>query len=486
LPDSPVQLILGILKITTLQQLPRSRVRFLKLSKVGLFAGALSLSLCFQPAVMRAEDEQGTTTPDETASEPARETPNFIPNQSQPAAASPTPVPTSSENQPPPSKDLGTGKFAQSPFNLSASVHGGYDDNVITTTTQGKPSMFVNPSAELDYKFGDARTAFNLRTGGGISYYFDRPGDQPYDVNAFLGLSAVHKASQRLTLNGVAYLTYQTEPDFSANVGTNRRSGNYFYSADKFLATYDWLPRFSTATSYDLVVVKYADSAIGQFEDRAEHTFENQFQFLLRPTTTLVADYRFEIVNYDNSPPGQPSVDSTTHFLLGGIDHKFDPKFTVSLRGGEQLRSFESGSDRAEPYFQGSLNYAAGHRTTVSLTSSYSLEEPGVAGTQSRTTFRTGLQTKYGFTQRVSGTVGFYFVHDDYAQGPPTEIFPGFFIPGAPAFTEDTLDVTLGLRFDINRNFAVDVGYGHTQVSSEEAGRDYSRNRYFGGLNFTF
>ena len=48
------------------------------------------------------------------------------------------------------------------------------------------------------------------------------------------------------------------------------------------------------------------------------------------------------------------------------------------------------------------------------------------------------------------------------------------------------MDLTLGMRYEINRVFAIDVGYGHTEITSELPGRDYSRNRYFGGMNFTF
>ena len=289
-------------------------MRFFKTSKLRLLAVAV-FWVCFQSAITLAEDEQGTPTPADSQSEPAQENPSPFPNQTESPPPSPTPVPVAGESrETPAADDLGTGKFATSPFVLSASVLAGYDDNVITTSAQGKPSVFVNPSTELNYKFGDSRTTATLRAGGGISYYFDRPGDQGYDVNAFLGLSAIHKASGRLTLSLVAYLTYQTEPDFSANVGTNRRTGNFFYSLDKFVAAYQWLPRFSTSTSYNLVSVKYDDASFGLFLDRFEHTFGNEFRFLLWPTTTLVGEYRFEIVSYDQIP--QP--DSTTHFLLAG------------------------------------------------------------------------------------------------------------------------------------------------------------------------
>lgn len=485
------------------------RVRFLNLSKFPLFAAALLL-LCFQPGVIQAEDEQGTATAEETESEPAQETPGFIPGETPAPAPNPAATTTAAATPADQSAEgglFGIGKFSRLPFHLLVSARGGYDDNVTTSGALGNASAFIGPSGEINYKFGDPRTTVNLKFNAGIVYYLDRslgptptpppfatpaptPSLQDYDSNISLGLTLLHKASARLTLGAVAYLAYQTEPDFSANVGTNRRSGNYLHTTDKIHADYQWKPRFSTSTSYDLFLVRYDESAFSAFLDRSEHILGNQFLFLLWPQTTLVAEVRLQIVTYDQGSSTFSRSDSTTELLLGGVQHKFSPRFGISLRGGVELRSFESGGERTEPYFESSLNYALGERTTLGWTNRYSLEEPGVVGSRSLSTYRTGLQARHGFTSRISGTIGAYYVHDDYAEGPrPPPIvtpFGTFRPPAAPAFTEDTLDITLQVRFEINRTFSADVGYSHTEVTSDQALRDYSRNRFYGGINFSF
>lgn len=378
--------------------------------------------------------------------------------------------------------DLGTGNFSRFPFHVSVSVRGGYDDNITTSSIDRQESWFTNASAVFTYDFGNARTQAKLQTGGGVTYYWDNvrtvgiSNDQNYDVNAYVSFSLLHKATPRLTLSTTGYATYQTEPDFTLALGLNRRNGNFFYTQDKFTATYLWTPRFSTATSYTFGAIQYDDSSIGFFQDRFENTFGNEFRFLLWRTTTLVAEYRFQLVSYDNDI----GRDSMTHFALAGFDHTFNPRFNASFRGGAQFRAYEkSTDDRSSPYFEGTLNYALGKNTSVAWTNRYAIEEPDVLLSPSRTTFRSGLRASHNFTPRITGNLGLYYEHDDYESVNTATAF-------SPSFTEEAVDIAFSLRYVITRYLGVEAGYNHTEVSSDIALREYSRNRYWGGLNFVF
>jgi hypothetical protein len=368
-----------------------------------------------------------------------------------------------------------TGHYSRFPFHVTVGVRGGYDDNVLTTTFDRKASWFTNGSLGLTYTAGNPRTQISLSAGGGVTYYFDRGTDRDYDLNANLSLTITHKPSPRLSLAASVYATYQVEPDFNLAVGLTRRNGNYFYTADKFSVAFQWAPRFATVTSYTFGAVNYENSIVSAFEDRFEHTFSNEFRFLLLPTTSLVGEYRFMVVDYDQAL----DRDSTTHFFLAGLDHSFSQRFNVSVRAGAENRQYDVGGDRTEPYFEGTLNYALGHRTSVSWTTRYAIEEPDVPGSASRTTFRTGVQVAYGITSRITSTLGAYYQHDDNEGVDTTTVV-------SPAFAEDSFDIALAIRYAINRNFAVEAGYTHTEVVSDILLREYSRNRYFMGLALTF
>jgi hypothetical protein len=278
------------------------------------------------------------------------------------------------------------------------------------------------------------------------------------------------------------YMTYQNQPDFANNAGLNRRSGSYFYGTNKFSAAYRWKPRFSTVTSYTLGMIYYPDSATGDFENRIENTFGNEFRFLLWPTTTLVAEYRLAIFNYLTNS----ARDSTSHFLLGGLDHNFSPRFSITTRAGVELRSYTTINDaRTDPYFEGTLSYALGPHFTLSWNNRYSIEEPDVIGSVARTTFRTGLTGSYKLTARIVASVNAFYQHDN--NDSVVTFLPGFPFPMVqPAFVEDSLSVSLSLRYAINHTWGAELGYDFTDVWSDQSFREYYRNRFYGGVNFTF
>jgi hypothetical protein len=393
--------------------------------------------------------------------------------------------------------DVGLGRFESSPFQVSVSVRGGYDDNVNLSSFDEVESFFTNAGVEVRYNFGGPRTQMSLTAGAGITYYFDRDEDnefvdlggeddfEDYDINLRLGFSITHKATPRLTLAATLHASYLSQPDFTtfntSTITIGRQSQDFFITNNRFAVGYAWTPRFSTVTSYTLNYIDYDDEIISLFEDRFEHTIGNEFRFLVLPTTTVVAEYRFGVVDYTDAE----NRDSTSHFLLAGVDHSFSPRFNASVRGGVEFRSYDEendplfgsrDNDRTSPYFEGTLNYALAQGTSISLNTRYSLEQPDVPEAFSRQTFRTALSVRHAFTARITGGLSFAYQHDD---NDGTSLISGF--------DEDAFDIALSVRYAINRNWAIDAGYHHTEVISDEAlFREFSRNRYYLGATFTF
>jgi len=350
---------------------------------------------------------------------------------------------------------------------LSTSVVGGYNDNVnastgaSTSSTWGSGSLYTSDNASLSYTFGTPRTHVSLTTGGGVTYYFDQPA-AGYNPTGYLGLSLTHKPSERMTLSLSVFASYQSQPDLSTNLGSNQQLGSFIHSTDTISLAYSWTPRFSTVTSYTLDLLNYFSSA-GSLQNRMEHTFGEQFRYLLWPTTAGVAEYRYKIIDYESAP-----LDSTTNFLLAGLDHTFTPRLNGTFRGGVELRSSESNGFQAGPYFQSALTYIL-HNGFVIWTNSYSIEESDTVGVSSAPAFRTGLTLNYGLTRRLSGNLALFYVSGGNQSG------------GTSSSSGNTIDISPSLRYLITRRLSANAGYHHTSGSGSS-----SQNNYFAGLSFSF
>ncbi|MEP6821160.1 MAG: outer membrane beta-barrel protein [Chthoniobacterales bacterium] len=384
--------------------------------------------------------------------------------------------------------DLGLGKFASFPFHVSVSVRGGYDDNVNLSQFNTQDSFFTNVGVGVNYQFGSPRTQINLSSNASFTYYFDRTdqfsgNSDNFDVNVSLGFAISHKVSPRLTVTANTYVTYQSQPDFqtfnNSNVNFSRQSQNFFFTVNKFSLGYAWTPRFSTVSSYTLGYTNYDNDIVSLFQDRFEHTFGNEFRFLVLPTTTAVAEYRFGIVDYTETD----NRNSTSHYFLAGVDHSFSPRFNISTRAGVEFRQYDdngvfgsNGGDQTSPYGELTLNYAIAQNTALSWTNRYSIEQSDIPELISRQTYRTAVSLRHNFTSRIVVGLNVAYQNDSYDGNVIT-----------PSFTEDSFDISLSARYAITRNWAIDAGYTHTEVISDaNLFREYSRNRYYLGATFTF
>src|SRR5437016_11983213 len=121
-------------------------------------------------------------------------------------------------------------------------------------------------------------------------------------------MSLTHKFSTRLSFYASVFAAYQTAPNFRSNVGPENVVSDHFYTTDIFSLTYHWFPRFSMITSYTFNRVKYAQTSIGNSQDRVDKTLVEQFQFSLTSRTHLAGEYSFETISYDTAPTDSTKI----------------------------------------------------------------------------------------------------------------------------------------------------------------------------------
>ena len=237
----------------------------------------------------------------------------------------------------------GVGWLPAIPIQITAGGDTGYDDNV-TLQPSGEGSIFTRENVVLTYNRPGERTQFFVVGVGRFSQYFDVSGQNETAGNVTLSLT--HNFSSRLSFYASVYGTYQNQPNFQSNVGPENVVSPFFDTVDIFSLTYHWSSRLSLVTSYTFERVQYFSSSNGNSQNgvqntlaqnRIQNTFSEAVQFSLTSRTVLVGEYRFETINYDTAP-----TDSTTHFVLAGVNHNLTEHLIVHVRGGESFRSLEN------------------------------------------------------------------------------------------------------------------------------------------------
>jgi hypothetical protein len=376
------------------------------------------------------------------------------------------------------SEAAGLGWLPAVPVQITAGVDMGYDDNV-TLSSSGQGSVFARENVVLTYARPSERTQVSLIGVGRFSQYFDVSGLNETAGNVTLSLT--HNFSSRLSFYASVYGTYQNQPNFQSNVGPQNVVSPFFDTVDIFSLTYHWSSRLSLVTSYTFERVQYFSSSNGNSQNgvqntltqnRIQNTFSEEFQFNLTSRTVLVGEYRFEAIDYDTAP-----LNSTTNFVLAGVNHNLTEHLMVHVRGGESFRSLENEGNMASPYLEGTLGYVRSNHS-LNWTASYGYESPTATGATTTKTWRTGVNLTYDLTSRLSSTTGVYYHLDENSGGTGTGT--------SSTGTQNSLDLTLGLRYTVNKHFTLHLDYDHTMQSSLGSTPGYSRNRYSAGLSYTY
>jgi hypothetical protein len=378
------------------------------------------------------------------------------------------------------SEEAGVSWFPSVPLQITAGVDIGYDDHVIgsngAANSSSPSSFFAKENLVLTYDRPGGRTEVSLLAIGRFTQFFDVGTD---DKDISVTASFTHNFTTRLSFNAEIYAAYQTEPNFQSNIGPTNVRAPHFDTNDIFSLTYRWLPRLSTVTSYTFQRIMYESSspslaAIGAAQDRFQHRLSERVQFSLTSRTSLTAEYRFEVIDYDTAPR-----DATIHFALAGLDHRLTEYLSVSLLGGESFRSFKDDGNTINPYARVEIDYQGSNHSLTWITT-YGVEQPSQTVAAGATTLRTGLSLAYDLTSRINLKAGAFYHHEE------NQAERGGTVVTTSTGAQDSLHLTLGLKYTINKHFALHGNYEYTNQGSSGESSGFSRNRYFAGLTYTY
>ncbi len=385
--------------------------------------------------------------------------------------------------------DIGEGIFQRRPYRFSFAVYEGYNSNVNTAQNNGVASMYTQVSAGVGYDFGTSRLQLSTSLSAALVFYYDHQGLDNNGlfptVNFVLG--ANYAATPRLDLSFATATSLLSAGNYSTSGAPTSFQGSYIMSDTSFGAKYLWMPKLATETIYNPTLYYFLDQGYNETQGRVEQTISQQFLFLWKPTTTLVAEYRFNTRNYfyDNS------LNSFGNYALLGFDHTLNPRSTLTVRAGAEQRinqnptPGQSGSNNyIGPFAQMNLNYAAGKDTIVGFNARYGTTASGLSNYNQGQQLLIGLNASHQFTRRIAANVFLNYQNNFYKQ--PDSTVDG--IEVAPDFYDNVYNTGVNASFKVNRVISLLAGYTFSTLlsSNTDQQRNYTQNIAYIGAEFDF
>ena len=300
------------------------------------------------------------------------------------------------------------------PWSISASLRGFYDDNITTLPDKyrilvGYEKMTIrDPNTgdfvdvdDLDKPIYDEASKqssygisfspsvnFNaVREQGeiglgytfGLKWYEDRDPDST-DESHTIAAKIAHSVSPTFSFELANNLRIAQEPEIIA--GTVRRpirgEQDYLHNQASFYATQMLSDTYSVYAGYANTVFNFDDPDFSRHLDRMEHTPLIHLKAQLKPNTVGLIGYRFKAVDYPDDEvlvPGDPRFgretlnsdvrDSDSHYVYAGLDHAFTPTLQGSVRLGAQFTKFVNADenpnstidDATNPFADVNLSY---------------------------------------------------------------------------------------------------------------------------------
>jgi hypothetical protein len=378
--------------------------------------------------------------------------------------------------------DVGAGRFEKRPFRYSFAVYEGYNSNVNTRNSGGVSSLYTEVAAGVGYNFGGSRLQLNVDLGAALTFYYNNKELQNDGLFPTIDLivGANYAASERLDLSFSTATSLLSQPNFTVAGSPNTDQGEYIISDTTFGAKYLWLPKLATETTYRPLIFYYLDPGAQTTDfSRVEQTVGQQFLFLWKPTTSLVAEYRFNTRNYFVAK----NYDSIGNFALLGFDHTLNPRSTLTFRGGAEQRINQNPDTTGTnnyigPFGELNFNYALGRDTTLGLQTRYGTTASGLTNYNQGQQLLFGLNAAHQLTRRIGFNAFLNYQNNYYTQPDSTQ----------PNFYDNVFNTGLNASFKVNRVWSLLAGYTFTTLIStnEQQQKDYTQNIVYIGTEIDF
>lgn len=393
------------------------------------------------------------------------------------------------------------GSEAQEPLPLewSLGLNATWDDNVNPTAIgigANESAFSLNPYVGLAFVSISPQSTLSVYARLGAIYYIDQPaaiGSDDLYPQVRLGVDWTHRFTERLRFTSRNFAAYELEPDYAYGFATSRQADAYFYWGTDNAIGYRWTERLATYTGFGIEGLDYDDVVANQ--DRTIFKLFHQFRYQLTPQSVLTLDYRYTQTDGDGF-----ASDSSSHYVLLGIEHRFSPNTIIVAKAGAQFRESDAalGSSTTSPFVEIAFRTDVNDQFTLRSFVRYGIEDYDTTRTvatgtglglydfDDRRTLRFGIRGTYEFSPRLSVFAGADYVPANFDDGRLVAVIAPGPTATAAGLSEDLLNLYAGFTIRFTERIYGSLSYNFTDSDSDFFGQSYDRNRVNVGVHAQF
>ncbi len=350
------------------------------------------------------------------------------------------------------------------PLKYTVGVSLGYDDNVYPTLPGSEASSsYVTANVAANMIVRSEVTSWDINALIGATNYFDDAVSDSTINNFRLAYNFNHEFDEKLRFVSRNFVNYGLDLGSFYGDITSRDIEEYLYFSTDNSLGYRWTERLATYSGFGYSLVSYDQAG----RDVNSYTLHHQFRYMLDQEATLTATIRYTGTDYD----------------IGSSD-----RVTATVGYERRLSDVSSfvgdiGADMGEDnsvYASLSYNYQVNSQLRARAFARYGQEDtdtvfPG-GRYEDKTSLRIGGAADYTLSPKVTLTLGGNYTQSDYAKG-------GVLASG----DWDLFNIYASVAYSVTEAASVSASVNHTTSDSTVIpNRDYDRNRYELGVNYSF
>ena len=353
---------------------------------------------------------------------------------------------------------------------LIGGVH--WDTNVLGTPDSEIESAVYYASSRIMVGQGtDTQTTFTGYYDLKAFFYSDRPTENSLYNHEFIG-TLNHEFSEAAQIFVSDTYSIIDDPE-SIDVGILQTNQSHNQNRFNTRFRYDASEQLNVVLKFRNIDFSYDNSDVSEILDRNETRAGAEIGYQVQPTARVVAEYRYQSVNY-----GSAAVlkDSSSSFFLGGLDWDPDPKTKVNARFGLEDRDRSASSGVSSMYATVAVLHKYADRSYLSVGASFNIQEttnPVEYSDEEVLGFFVNAQHAVSGTLFIGGSV-FYDNSDLRPRGANASI------------TDGGLRLGLNMTYEPRPNWSAIFSLDYDDVSSDDPKRSQQRFRVGISARYTF